>query len=69
MAKKPRIKKPKLPPLKKKLKGEVYVGNELERRGQEIDSLKKQLQEQLDKNTLQQREIDSLNRVVKIRIK
>lgn len=76
MAKKPRIKKPNLPPLKKKLKGEVYVGNQIEKMRQEIDSLTEQidnLTEQRDslqqKSLDQQKEIDSLKQVIKIRVK
>ena len=69
MAKKPRIKKPKLTPLKKKIKGEVYVGNQIEKMKQEIDSLTKQRDSLQRKSLDQQKELDSLKQVIKIRVK
>lgn len=69
MAKKPRIKKPKLPPLKKKLKGEVYVGDGVKDMRDKIEKLEIKADSLEQKNKLQQEELDSLKQVVKIRIK
>lgn len=69
MAKKPRIKKPKLPPLKKKLKGEVYVGDGVKGMRDKIKELEVKTDSLEQKNKLQQQELDSLKQVVKIRIK
>lgn len=66
MAKKPRIKKPKLPPLKKKLKGEVYVANETDK---QIKELKDSLSNYKDSLRRSQAEVDSLKQVIKVRIK
>lgn len=62
MAKKQRKKLPKLEEIKKKIKGKVYVGNELEKRGQEIKSLEKQVDSLKTQN-------DSLKQVIKVRVK
>lgn len=69
MAKKPRIKKPNLPPLKKKLKGEVYVGDGVKDMRDKIKELEVKTDSLEQKNKLQQQELDSLKQVVKIRIK
>ena len=72
MAKKQRKKIKKLPSLeeiKKKIKGKVYVGNELEKRGQEIKSLEKQLQEKQKQVDSLKTQNDSLKQVVKVRVK
>ena len=62
MAKKARKKLPKLEDIKKKIKGKVYVGNQVEEMKREIDSLQQKTQEQ-------QKEIDSLKQVIKVRVK
>ena len=76
MAKQQRKKLPKLEQIKKKIKGKVYVGNQIEKMKQEIDSLSKQkdsLSKQKDslqrKTQDQQKEIDSLKQVIKVRVK
>lgn len=76
MSKKIKDKLPKLPPLKKKLKGKAYVGDgvkgmrnkikELEIKKDSLEMKKDSLEQ---KNKLQQQELDSLKQVVKIRIK
>lgn len=63
MAKKQKRKKlPKLEDIKKKIKGKVYVGDGVKEILNERDSLKVKTQEQ-------QKEIDSLKQVIKVRIK
>lgn len=63
MAKKQKRKKlPKLEDIKKKIKGKVYVGDGVREVLNERDSLKVKTQEQ-------QKEIDSLKQVIKVRIK
>lgn len=72
MAKKQRKGKLKLPSLeeiKKKIKGKVYVGNELERRGREIQRLERELKGKQKQVDSLQAENDSLKQVVKIRVK
>lgn len=69
MSKKIKDKLPKLPPLKKKLKGKAYVGNQIEKMKQEIDILTKQKDSLQRKSLDQQKEIDSLKQVIKIRVK
>ena len=62
MAKKQKRKLPKLNEIKKKIKGKVYVGDGVREVLNERDSLKVKTQEQ-------QKEIDSLKQVIKVRIK
>ena len=63
MAKKQKRKKlPKLNEIKKKIKGKVYVGDGVKEILNERDSLKVKTQEQ-------QKEIDSLKQVIKVRVK
>lgn len=69
MAKQQRKKLPKLEQIKKKIKGKVYVGNQIEKMKQEIDSLSKQKDSLQRKTQDQQKEIDSLKQVIKVRVK
>lgn len=72
MAKKQRKKTKKLPSLeeiKKKIKGKVYVGNGVKELIDKRDSLTKERDSLKKKSELQQKEIDSLKQVIKIRVK
>ena len=76
MAKKQRRKLPKLEEIKKKIKGKVYVGDGvkelIDKRDsltKERDSLTKERDSLKKKSELQQKEIDSLKQVIKIRVK
>jgi hypothetical protein len=62
MAKKQRKKLPKLEEIKKKIKGKVYVGDEIKKRELRIKELEKQVDSLQTEN-------DSLKQVVKIRVK
>lgn len=62
MAKKQRKKIPKLEEIKKKIKGKVYVGNEMKKRELQIKELEKQVDSLQTEN-------DSLKQVIKIRVK
>lgn len=69
MSKKIKDKLPKLPPLKKKLKGKVYVGDGVKGMRDKIKELEVKKDSLEQKNKLQQQELDSLKQVVKIRTK
>ena len=83
MAKKQRKKLPSLEEIKKKIKGKVYVGDgvkelidkrdsltkERDSLTKERDSLTKERDSLKKKSELQQKEIDSLKQVIKIRVK
>lgn len=62
MAKKQRKKLPKLEEIKKKIKGKVYVGDEMKKRELQIKELEKQVDSLQTEN-------DSLKQVIKIRVK
>lgn len=62
MAKKQRKKLPKLEEIKKKIKGKVYVGDEMKKRELRIKELEKQVDSLQTEN-------DSLKQVIKIRVK
>ena len=64
-----KLKKLNLEEIKKKIKGKVYVGNELERRGQEIQRLEKELKDKQKQVDSLQTENYSLKQVIKIRVK
>lgn len=66
MSEKIKDKLPKPPPLKKKLKGKVYVGNETDK---QIKELKDSLSNYKDSLRQSQAEVDSLKQVIKVRIK
>ena len=72
MAKKQRKKLKKLPSLeeiKKKIKGKVYVGDGVKELINKRDSLTKERDSLKKKTELQQKDIDSLKQVIKIRVK
>ena len=72
MAKKTRNRRKKLPSLeelKKKIKGKVYVGDGVKELINKRDSLTKERDSLIKKTELQQKEIDSLKQVIKIRVK
>ena len=70
MAKKQKRKKlPKLEDIKKKIKGKVYVGDGVREVLNERDSLTKERDSLKVKTQEQQKEIDSLKQVIKVRIK
>ena len=62
MAKKQRKKLPSLEEIKKKIKGKVYVGDEMKKRELQIKELEKQVDSLQTEN-------DSLKQVIKIRVK
>lgn len=67
MAKK--IKKPDLSKIKSKLKGKVYVGDEMKKRELKIKELEKKVDSLKTKNDSLKAENDSLKQVIKIRLK
>ena len=71
MAKKQRkkLKKLNLEELKKKVKGKVYVGDGVKELINKRDSLTKERDSLKKKTELQQKDIDSLKQVIKIRVK
>ena len=69
MAKKQRKKLPSLEEIKKKIKGKVYVGDGVKELIDKRDSLTKERDSLKKKSELQQKEIDSLKQVIKIRVK
>lgn len=69
MAKKQRKKLPKLEEIKKKIKGKVYVGDGVKELIDKKDSLTTERDSLKEKSELQQKEIDSLKQVIKIRVK
>ena len=69
MAKKQRKKLPKLGEIKKKIKGKVYVGDEMKKRELRIKELEKQVDSLSRQKDSLQTENDSLKQVVKIRVK
>ena len=72
MAKKQRKKLKKLPSLeeiKKKIKGKVYVGDEMKKRELQIKELEKQVDSLSKQKDSLQTENDSLKQVIKIRVK
>ena len=72
MAKKQRKGKLKLPSLeeiKKKIKGKVYVGDEMKNRELRIKDLEKQVDSLSRQKDSLQTENDSLKQVIKIRVK
>ena len=64
-----KLKKLNLEQLKKKLTGKVYVGNGVKELIDKRDSLTKERDSLKKKSELQQKEIDSLKQVIKIRVK
>ena len=76
MAKKQRKKLPKLEEIKKKIKGKVYVGDDMKKMDLQIkeletqvDSLSKQKDSLSKQKDSLQTENDSLKQVIKIRVK
>jgi hypothetical protein len=69
MAKKQRKKLPKLEEIKKKIKGKVYVGDEMKKRELRIKGLEKQVDSLSKQKDSLQTENDSLKQVIKIRVK
>ena len=64
-----KLKKLNLEEIKKKIKGKVYVGNGVKELIDKRDSLTKERDSLKKKSELQQKEIDSLKQVIKIRVK
>lgn len=72
MAKKQRKGKLKLPSLeeiKKKIKGKVYIGDEMKKRELRIKELEKQVDSLSRQKDSLQTENDSLKQVIKVRVK
>ena len=67
--KRPRKKLPKLNEIKQRIKGKVYVGDGVKELINKRDSLTKERDSLKKKTELQQKDIDSLKQVIKIRVK
>lgn len=67
--KRPRKKLPKLNEIKQRIKGKVYVGDGVKELINKRDSLTKERDSLKKKTELQQKAIDSLKQVIKIRVK
>ena len=67
--KRPRKKLPKLNEIKQRIKGKAYVGDGVKELINKRDSLTKERDSLKKKTELQQKDIDSLKQVIKIRVK
>ena len=67
--KRPRRKLPKLNEIKQRIKGKVYVGDEMKSRELRIKDLEKQVDSLSKQRDSLQTENDSLKQVIKIRVK